>query len=158
MATVIGVPLGLFAGLFRRLGRTSVISRLLDALFAFPVILMAIAILAITGVGLKGRDHRDRTDRDPEVRPRLPLGDDRREGERLRARGTRRSDARPRGSSSARFCPIRLARSCVLISLGFAFAILNETALSFLGLGCTADRLWGADLAAAAATSATPRG
>ena len=53
IATAIGIPLGLLAGY--RGGRIdTVVSRVLDAMFAFPVILLAIAILAITGVGLRG--------------------------------------------------------------------------------------------------------
>ena len=45
--------------------------------------------------------------------------------------------------------PNTLGPVVVLISLGFAFAILNETALSFLGLGAQPPTpSWGADLAA----------
>ena len=46
--------------------------------------------------------------------------------------------------------PNTLGPIVVLISLGFAFAILNETALSFLGLGAQPPTpSWGADLATA---------
>ena len=53
IAAVVGVPLGLFAGFFGG-GLDAVIGRVVDAIFAFPVLLMAIAIVTITGVGLKG--------------------------------------------------------------------------------------------------------
>ncbi|MCO5222125.1 MAG: ABC transporter permease [Thermomicrobiales bacterium] len=52
IATIIGIPLGLLAG-YRGKKVDLLVSRVLDAMFAFPVILLAIAILAITGVGLR---------------------------------------------------------------------------------------------------------
>src|SRR6476661_5434810 len=53
LAMVTGLPFGMLAGY---LGGwlDAVISRVLDAMFAFPVILMAIAILTITGVSERG--------------------------------------------------------------------------------------------------------
>lgn len=63
--------------------------------------------------------------------------------------------ARMVGCSPARIVFRQILRNtlgpvAVLISLGFAFAILNETALSFLGLGAQPPvPSWGADLSAA---------
>jgi ABC-type dipeptide/oligopeptide/nickel transport system permease subunit len=51
IAAVVGIPLGLFAGFFGG-WPDAVIGRVVDAMFAFPVLLMAIAIITITGIGL----------------------------------------------------------------------------------------------------------
>src|SRR2546426_721404 len=48
LATLVGIPLGLSAGYFGGMTDT-VVGRLTDALFAFPAILMAIAIAALLG-------------------------------------------------------------------------------------------------------------
>jgi peptide/nickel transport system permease protein len=62
--------------------------------------------------------------------------------------------ARAIGATSGRIIFKEILRNTlgpvlVLISLGFAFAILNETALSFLGLGAQPPTAsWGADIAA----------
>jgi peptide/nickel transport system permease protein len=147
IATLVGVPLGLFAGFF---GRTidAVVSRFLDAMFAFPVILMAIAILAITGVGLRGAIIAIGLIAIPEF-ARVSRGAmiSEKENDYVLA-------ARSVGASSSRIIfrsilPNTLGPIVVLVSLGFAFAILNETALSFLGLGAQPPTpSWGADLAA----------
>lgn len=148
LATVIGLPLGLIAGFFG--GKLDmVISRLLDAMFAFPVILLAIAILAITGVGLRGAIIAIGLVAIPEfARVSRSAIIAEKENEYVTA-------ARAVGASIPRIIirtilPNTLGPIVVLISLGFAIAILNETALSFLGLGAQPPTpSWGADLAAA---------
>ena len=148
LATVIGLPLGLIAGFFG--GKLDmVISRLLDAMFAFPVILLAIAILAITGVGLRGAIIAIGLIAIPEfARVSRSAIIAEKENEYVIA-------ARAVGASIPRIIirnilPNTLGPIVVLISLGFAIAILNETALSFLGLGAQPPTpSWGADLAAA---------
>jgi peptide/nickel transport system permease protein len=148
LATVIGLPLGLSAGFFG--GKLDmVISRLLDAMFAFPVILLAIAILAITGVGLRGAIIAIGLIAIPEfARVSRSAIIAEKENEYVTA-------ARAVGASIPRIIirnilPNTLGPIVVLISLGFAIAILNETALSFLGLGAQPPTpSWGADLAAA---------
>ena len=60
IAAVIGIPLGLFAGFFGGWA-DAITGRFVDALFAFPVLLMAIAIVTITGNRSEGSDHRDRS-------------------------------------------------------------------------------------------------
>ncbi|MCC6792185.1 MAG: ABC transporter permease [Thermomicrobiales bacterium] len=146
LAALIGLPLGMAAGY---LGGwlDAFISRLLDAMFAFPVILMAIAILTITGasqrgaiiaIGLIAAPEFARVSRSAVVTER--------ENEYVTA-------ARSIGASTPRIIvrqilPNTMGPLVVLISLGFAFAILNETALSFLGLGAQPPTAsWGADLA-----------
>lgn len=146
IATIVGVPLGLFAGFFGGWADI-IIGRFLDAMFAFPVLLMAIAILAITGVGLKGAIIAIGLISIPEF-ARVS---------RSAVIAEKQNDyvlaARSIGCSSLRIVfrqivPNTFGPIVVLISLGFAFAILNETALSFLGLGAQPPTpSWGADLA-----------
>jgi len=148
LATLVGLPLGLFAG-FSGGWIDAVISRCIDALFAFPPILMAIAILAIKGageesaiiaIGLIAIPEFARVSRSAMIAEK--------ENEYVLA-------ARAIGASIPRIIvrgilPNTLGPIVVLISLGFAFAILNETALSFLGLGAQPPTpSWGADLAQA---------
>jgi peptide/nickel transport system permease protein len=146
IATLIGLPVGMLAGYHGGYVDT-VISRFLDAMFAFPVILMAIAILAITGVGLKGAIIAIGLIAVPEfARVSRSAVIAERENDYVLA-------ARSIGCSVPRIIfrgilPNTLGPVVVLISLGFAFAILNETALSFLGLGAQPPTpSWGADLA-----------
>jgi ABC-type dipeptide/oligopeptide/nickel transport system permease subunit len=147
LAALVGLPLGLVAGYVGG-WIDAVISRFLDAMFAFPVILMAIAILAITGVGERGAIIAIGLIAAPEfarVSRSAVLAE--RENEYITA-------ARAIGASGARIIirqilPNIMGPILVLVSLGFAFAILNETALSFLGLGAQPPSAsWGADLAA----------
>ena len=126
----------------------SVISRLVDALFAFPPILMAIAIMSIRGkgelsamiaIGLIAIPEFARVSRSAMIAEK--------ENDYVLA-------ARAIGCTSTRIIFKGILRNTlgpvlVLISLGFAFAILNETALSFLGLGAQPpSSSWGADVAA----------
>ncbi|MEA2527434.1 MAG: peptide/nickel transport system permease protein [Thermomicrobiales bacterium] len=148
LATLVGLPLGLFAGFYGG-WIDATISRLVDAFFAFPPILMAIAILAIKGpgeqsaiiaIGLIAIPEFARVSRSAMIAEK--------ENEYVLA-------ARSIGASVPRIIfrgilPNTLGPVVVLISLGFAFAILNETALSFLGLGAQPPTpSWGADLAQA---------
>lgn len=147
IATLIGVPLGLYAG-FSGGKIDAVISRCLDAMFAFPVILLAIAILAITGVGLRGAIIAIGLVAIPEfARVSRAAMIAEKENEYVTA-------AYSIGAPVPRIIfrnilPNTVGPIVVLVSLGFAFAILNETALSFLGLGAQPPTpSWGADLAA----------
>jgi len=124
------------------------VSRCLDAMFAFPVILLAIAILAITGVGLRGAIIAIGLVAIPEfARVSRAAMIAEKENEYVTA-------ARAIGASASRIIfrnivPNTFGPIVVLVSLGFAFSILNETALSFLGLGAQPPTpSWGADLAA----------
>ena len=147
IATAVGVPLGLLVGFFGGWS-DALVGRLIDAMFAFPVILLAIAILAVTGVGLSGAIVAIGLVGIPEfarVARAAMVGE--KERDYVLA-------ARAEGCTAARIVfrqilPNTLGAVLVLVSLGFAFAILNETALSFLGLGAQPPTpSWGADLAA----------
>jgi ABC-type dipeptide/oligopeptide/nickel transport system permease subunit len=52
LGMIVGIPLGVVAGYYRG-GADMVISRVTDILFAFPSILLALALVAILGVGLQ---------------------------------------------------------------------------------------------------------
>ena len=127
IAAVIGIPLGLFAGFFGGWA-DAVTGRFVDALFAFPVLLMAIAIVTITGIGLKGAIIAIGLIAIPEfARVSRSAMIAEKENDYVLA-------ARTVGSSVPRIIfrqilPNTLGPIVVLISLGFAFAILNETAL-----------------------------
>lgn len=133
LAMLIGVPTGLIAGYVRG-PADSILMRLVDIFLAFPVIILAIAIVAVRGPGLfnvmlalvavywttYARVTRGVT---------LVL----REEDYVTA-------ARSIGVSSARIMyrhllPNSLAPILVIATLGLGNAILAEAALSFLGLG-----------------------
>jgi peptide/nickel transport system permease protein len=147
LATAVGLPLGLASGYVGG-ALDSLISRLVDALFAFPPILMAIAIMSIRGkgelsamiaIGLIAIPEFARVSRSAMIAEK--------ENDYVLA-------ARAIGCTSTHIVLRGILRNTlgpvlVLISLGFAFAILNETALSFLGLGAQPpSSSWGADIAA----------
>jgi peptide/nickel transport system permease protein len=133
LAMLIGVPAGLIAGYLRGIV-DSVVMRLVDVFLAFPVIILAIAIVAVRGPGLNNvmialafvywttyaRVTRGVT---------LVL----REEDYVTA-------VRSMGASSPRIMfrhilPNALSPLLVIASLGLGNAILAEAALSFLGLG-----------------------
>ncbi|WP_370324603.1 ABC transporter permease [Euzebya sp.] len=142
VGTAVGVVAGYFGGKL-----DDVLMRLMDVIFAFPAILMAIAVLAILGRGstnamvaigivfipIFARVARSRT---------LSV----REEVYVRA-------ARSAGASDLRIMRLHIlpnvaAPVIVQASISLAFAILNLAALSFLGLGTQPpDPSWGRMLA-----------
>jgi peptide/nickel transport system permease protein len=142
IALVVGVVLGLVAGFYGRWVDDAVM-RLMDMLFAFPAILLAIAILAVLGPGV--------------VNVMIAIGI---VYTPIFARVTRasvlsvREEVYVRAARSLGVGDLRLLRLHVLpnvlapiivqTSLSLAFAILSEAALSFLGLGVQPpDPSWG---------------
>ncbi len=133
LATLIGVPLGVLAGYFGGL-LDDVIMRLMDVLFAFPPILLAIVIAAVLGPGLTnamiaiGIIYLPRLARVTRG-PVLAL----RQVEFVEA-------ARALGATHLRIMfthilPNILGVLLVQVTLNLSTAILAEAALSFLGLG-----------------------
>jgi peptide/nickel transport system permease protein len=135
LSIAIGVPIGLVAGYWEGVVG-SVLMRLIDAVQAFPTILLAIAIASTLGpgitnamiaIGLVGVPGYARLSR----------------GEVLRIKHMEYvTAARANGSSSARIIlrhilPNGTAPLIVAASSGSAGAILTEAALSFVGLGAT---------------------
>ena len=133
IALTAGVLLGLVAGFYGR-WVDDVIMRVMDMLFAFPAILLAIAILAVLGPGV--------------INVMIAIGV---VYTPIFARITRasvlsvREEVYVRAARSLGVGDLRLLRLHVLpnvlapiivqTSLSLAFAILSEAALSFLGLG-----------------------
>mgnify|MGYP001331264710 CR=1 FL=1 len=133
IALVAGVTLGLLSGYFGRWA-DAVIMRVVDVLFAFPVLLLAIAIVAVLGrgvtpttiaIGVVYTPIFARVTRasvlsvreEPYVRAAVALG------------------ARPGRVILTHVLPNVTAPIIVQVSLALALAILSEAALSFLGLG-----------------------
>jgi peptide/nickel transport system permease protein len=146
LASLLGIPTGLVSGY---LGGwvDGVIGRALDALFAFPVILMAIAVVAILGTGERSAMIAIGLIAVPEF-ARVARGAMIAEKEREYVFAARALGAAWGRVVFRSILPNTVGPILVLISLGFAFAILNETALSFLGLGAQPPTpSWGADLA-----------
>jgi peptide/nickel transport system permease protein len=142
IALTAGVVLGLVAGFYGR-WVDDVVMRVMDMLFAFPAILLAIAILAVLGPGV--------------VNVMIAIGV---VYTPIFARITRasvlsvREEVYVRAARSLGVGDLRLLRLHVLpnvlapiivqTSLSLAFAILSEAALSFLGLGVQPpDPSWG---------------
>jgi peptide/nickel transport system permease protein len=133
IALVAGALLGLVAGYYRG-WVDDVVMRLMDVLFAFPAILLAIAILAIRGRGATNAMIAIGVVYTP-----------------IFARVTRasvltvREEAYVRAARSVGASDMRIIRRHVLpnvatpiivqTSISLAFAILAEAALSFIGLG-----------------------
>ncbi|SCK26088.1 ABC transporter permease [Streptomyces sp. WMMB 322] len=133
IALAVGVTLGLLAGYFRGWA-DAVVMRVVDVLFAFPIMLLAIAIVAVLGPGLNTatiaigvvyvpvfarvtRASALALREEPFVRAAVSIG------------------ARPLRIIRTHVLPNVMAPVIVQTSLSLAFAILSEAALSFLGLG-----------------------
>jgi len=138
---VAGIALGMLAGFFRRLD--AVISRLLDAMMAFPDILLAIALVAALGSSLSnvvlalGVTYTPRLARVVRgttlVLRELPYIE------------AAKSMGIPTWRILARHVLVNLA-SPILVQSTFIFAsaMLAEASLSFLGIGASSDTpTWG---------------
>jgi ABC-type dipeptide/oligopeptide/nickel transport system permease subunit len=133
LAALIGCSIGLTAGYFGGI-YDAIVGRLVDILFAFPVILLGIAIVAILGPGvpsvviaiavasLPNFARVSRAAIVPEKEREYVLA------------------AHVVGASTGylilrTLLPNLIGPLMVLISLGFAYAVLYEASLGFLGLG-----------------------
>lgn len=142
IAASVGTFLGLIAGYGGRLP-DEFIMRGMDILFAFPAILLAIAILAALGKGVTNAMIAIGV-------VYIPIFARIARGEVLSIRGKEFIDAaRASGASSRRIMSRHILPNAsgpliVEISLSLAFAILAEAALSFFGLGTQPpDPSWG---------------
>ncbi len=133
VAALIGVTLGLISGFYgRRLD--DVIMRMMDILYAFPDLLLALALVATFGTGLSSLVVAIAIGRIPGF-ARITRASvlSVRENEYVEA-------ARTIGAGNARIVlrhilPNGLAPIIVMTSVSLALAILVEASLSFLGLG-----------------------
>jgi peptide/nickel transport system permease protein len=132
IAALIGVTLGLIAGYFRHLD--GLISRIVDIWLAFPTLLLAIAIVAILGPGLRNAMIAVGIAATPSyIRVVRSAVLSVREKEYVEA-------ARSLGANDGlilwrHILPNVMAPIIVLTTLQFGGAILSAAALSFLGLG-----------------------
>lgn len=142
VATIIGTGLGLVAGYGSRL-TDEVIMRAMDVLYAFPAILLAIAIMAALGKGIGNAMIAIGLVYIP-IFARIA---------RAAVLGIRNEEfiiaAKAMGAGDARILishvlPNVLSPIIVEITLSLAFAILAEASLSFFGLGTQPpDPSWG---------------
>lgn len=138
----VGVLLGLLAGFFGR-WLDELIMRLMDVLFAFPAVLLAITVMAILGRGVGNAMIAIAI-------VYVPIFARVTRGAVLSIRGREFvTAARALGERSGRIMfrhvlPNALGPILVQTSLSLAFAILAEAALSFFGLGTQPpDPSWG---------------
>ena len=131
-ALLVGVPLGLMAGFFRRLDNP--IMRVMDVFLTFPDILLSIAIMAALGPTVRNVMIAIAIINVPifaRITRSLVLG-----AKQLAYVEAARTLGRTDGAIIGRhILPNVLAPLVVQATLSLGFAILTEAALSFLGLG-----------------------
>jgi ABC-type dipeptide/oligopeptide/nickel transport system permease subunit len=133
LALLIALPLGLIAGYFR--GRTdSVIMRVMDAMFAFPPLLLAITITAFLGKSLHNVIIAIAVTFIPGM-VRVIRGQVLSVREETYIEASQSAGAGPRRMLVRHVLPNVASPLIVQSALAFGFAILAEAGLSFLGLG-----------------------
>jgi peptide/nickel transport system permease protein len=148
ISTLAGTTIGLLAGYVGGVV-DSILMRLMDVVFSFPVILLAIAIVAVLQPSLFNVQLAVAVVFTP-IFARIVRGSVLSVREEVYVRA-----ARSLGASDVRIVvrhvlPNVAAPLIVQVSLSLAFAILTEAALSYLGIGIQPPRpAWGADLQAA---------
>jgi peptide/nickel transport system permease protein len=132
-AAVVGVPIGLVAGYYRG-AVDSVLMRTMDVLFSFPAILLAIAIVAVLGPGIRNAMVAIGLVYTP-IFARITRGSVLVVSEEVYIRAARSLGAGDSRIIFRHILPNVLAPIIVQTTLSLAFAILSEAALSYLGLG-----------------------
>ncbi|MEX1044010.1 MAG: ABC transporter permease [Acidimicrobiia bacterium] len=146
LAMAIGIPIGLIAGYYGKL-TDSILMRMMDILFSFPAILLAIAILAALGSGITNAMVAIGIVYTP-IFARITRGSVLSVKESVFVTAARSLGAKDSRIIRTHILPNVLAPIIVQTSLSLAFAILAEAALSFLGLGVQPpDPAWGRMLA-----------
>lgn len=133
ISLVAGVLLGLIAGYYGRFVDDAVM-RAMDMLFAFPAILLAIAILAVLGPGLTNAMIAIGVVYTP-IFARVTRASVLSVRDEVYVRAARSSGAGNVRIMLRHILPNVAGPIIVQTSLSLAFAILSEAALSFLGLG-----------------------
>jgi peptide/nickel transport system permease protein len=133
LALVVGVSIGLVAGFYRG-WVDNVFMRCMDVLFAFPVLLLAVAIVAVLGRGLVTAMVAIGVVYAP-IFARVTRGSVLSVREQVFVRAAISIGASDRRIMRRHVLPNIAAPLIVQTSLSLAFAILSEAALSFLGLG-----------------------
>ncbi len=133
IALLVGVAIGLAAGYYR--GWTdNVLMRCMDVLFAFPVLLLAVAIVAVLGPGLGTAMVAIGVVYAP-IFARVTRASVLSVREQVFVRAALSIGASDLRIMRRHILPNIAAPLIVQTSLSLAFAILSEAALSFLGLG-----------------------
>jgi peptide/nickel transport system permease protein len=136
--TLLGAVSGYYGGWL-----DEVLMRLMDILFAFPAILLAIAVLAALGPGIGNAMIAIAIVYTP-IFARITRGSVLTVREEVYIRAARSVGCRDRRILFQHILPNVLAPIIVETTLSLAFAILAESALSFLGLGTQPpDPSWG---------------
>jgi peptide/nickel transport system permease protein len=130
---VVGVPLGLLAG-YAGGWTDNIIMRVMDVFFAFPTILLAIALISALGSGMGVLMLAIGTIYVPYI-ARVVRGSSLAVKQELFIEGARARGAGPIRIMFRHILPNCLGAILVQVSLMLGFAILIEAALSFLGLG-----------------------
>lgn len=133
VALVVGVLLGLLAGYYGRLA-DSFIMRCMDVLFAFPVMLLAIAIVAVLGEGIGSAMIAIAVVYTP-IFARITRASVLSAREEVFVRAAVSIGVPDRAIIARHILPNVAGPIIVQTSLSLGFAILSEAALSFLGLG-----------------------
>jgi peptide/nickel transport system permease protein len=133
IATIVGVLFGLVAGYWGR-WIDDVIMRVMDALFAFPTLMLAIAIIAALGTSLTNAMIAIAVAVVPRF-ARLVRGEVLSIREREFVLAARSVGVPASRITFRHILPNTLGVVIVQASLSVAFAILTEASLSFLGLG-----------------------
>ena len=146
ISLVAGVLIGLLAGYYGR-WVDDVLMRLSDVLFAFPAMLMAIAVLAILGPGSTNAMIAIGIVYTP-IFARITRASVLSVREEVYVRAARSAGAGDLRIIGRHVLPNVTAPIIVQTSISLAFAILSEAALSFVGLGTQPpDPSWGRMLA-----------
>lgn len=133
IALVVGVVLGLVAGYYRGFADT-VVMRCMDVLFAFPVMLLAVAIVAVLGPGVGSAMIAIAVVYTP-IFARITRASTLSVREQVYVRASVSIGSRDRYILGVHVLPNIAGPLIVQTSLSLGFAILSEAALSFLGLG-----------------------
>lgn len=133
IALLFGIILGFSAGLGRRWIDESIM-RLMDGLYAFPAILFAIGILAVMGPNIYHAMIGIGIVRIPIFARQIRSGTHAIK-QRDFIKASRAMGIKPVRIALVHILPNTLSSILVLISSNFAFAILSEAGLSYIGLG-----------------------
>jgi peptide/nickel transport system permease protein len=142
VALICGTTLGVLAGYFRGVA-DAVISRCMDVLFAFPEILLALAVMAVLGAGTGNLMLAIGIVYTP-IFARIARGAVLEVNAREHVEAARSMGAGHLQILLRHILPNIAPPLIVQTTLSFAFAVLAEAALSFLGLGVEPDApSWG---------------
>ena len=145
IATLAGLPIGLVAGYLGG-AADDALMRVIDALQAFPALILAMAISAALGPGLVNVMIAVGIVYTPRF-ARLVRGQVLTLREELFVEGARAAGASHLRILARHVLPNVVAPLTVQVSIGVAFALLAETSLSFLGVGIKPpEPSWGTDV------------